>query len=73
MGTHLSDEDLGLDADQRLGMDRERTLADAGLDSSMPLPDPAANYGPLSGIWLSEYEYPSSSRETCTSTTGSGR
>jgi len=53
---------LGFDASERYGMDRRRMLADAGLDAVMPLPDPAASYGPLSGVWLSEYEYPSSGR-----------
>jgi transcriptional regulator with XRE-family HTH domain len=55
-------ESLGFDADKRYGMDRGQILADAGLDAAMPLPDPAASYGPLSGIWLSEYQYPSSGR-----------
>jgi transcriptional regulator with XRE-family HTH domain len=55
-------ENLGFDADRRFGMDRDRMLSDAGLDAAVPLPDPAASYGPLSGIWLSEYEYPSSGR-----------
>lgn len=49
-------------ADDAVGLDRGRALSDAGLDAVMPLPDPGANYGPLSGIWLSEYEYPSSTR-----------
>jgi transcriptional regulator with XRE-family HTH domain len=55
-------DSLGFDADRRYGMDRDRVLADAGLDAAMPLPDPAGHYGPLSGIWLSEYEYPSAGR-----------
>lgn len=55
-------QSLGFDADERYGMDRAAVLAEAGLDAVMPLPDPAARYGPLSGIWLSEYEYPSTSR-----------
>jgi hypothetical protein len=55
-------------ADADLGMDRDRALADAGLNTELPLPDPAAEYGPLSGIYLSVYEYYSSSRdETLTS------
>lgn len=57
-------ESLGFDADRNYGVDRARMLADAGLDAAMPLPDPAARYGPLTGIWLSEYEYPSSGRGT---------
>lgn len=55
-------DSLGFDASERYGMDRDRMLADAGLDASMPLPDPAAHYGRLTGIWLSEYTYPSSGR-----------
>lgn len=51
-------------ADAAAGMDRQRALADAGLDSAMPLPDPAARYGPLTGIWLSRYEFPSTGRGT---------
>lgn len=49
-------------ADIDLGVDRMRSLADAGLDAVLPLPDPAESYGPLTGIWLSAYEYESSSR-----------
>jgi transcriptional regulator with XRE-family HTH domain len=55
-------ENLGFDADKRYGMDRDRMLSDAGLDTDMPLPDPAGSYGPLSGVWLSEYEFYSDSR-----------
>jgi transcriptional regulator with XRE-family HTH domain len=55
-------EHLGFDADTSYGMDREQVLADAGLDTAMQLPEPAARYGPDSGIWLSAYEYPSSGR-----------
>jgi transcriptional regulator with XRE-family HTH domain len=50
-------------ADVAVGMDRERALAEAGLDAELVLPEPGANYGPLTGIWLSEYEYPSTGRE----------
>jgi transcriptional regulator with XRE-family HTH domain len=49
-------------ADQRYGMDRRKALADAGLDQGLPLPEPAGQYGPLSGIWLSAYQYYSSGR-----------
>jgi hypothetical protein len=49
-------------ADAAAGMDRARVLAEAGLDTPVPAPEPGVNYGPLTGIWLSEYEYPSSSR-----------
>jgi transcriptional regulator with XRE-family HTH domain len=55
-------ENLGFDADLHYGMDRGRALADAGLDTALTLPDPAERYGPLSGIWLSAYEYRSSGR-----------
>jgi transcriptional regulator with XRE-family HTH domain len=50
-------------ADAKAGMDRARTLADAGLDAALPLPDPSAAYGPLTGIWLSSYEFHSSGRD----------
>jgi hypothetical protein len=56
--------DLGL-AYESYGMDRDQMLAEAGLDAEPQVPDPAARYGrygPLTGIWRSEYEYPSSSR-----------
>lgn len=45
-------------------MDRDQLLAAAGLDTTTPVPEPSAKYGygPLTGIWLSEYSYPSSSR-----------
>jgi transcriptional regulator with XRE-family HTH domain len=56
-------ESLGFDADVRHGMDRALALSDAGLDSMLPLPEPAASYGPLTGIWLSSYEYYSSGRD----------
>lgn len=53
---------LGFDADVRHGMDRAHALAEAGLDSALPLPEPGGSYGPLSGIWLSAYTYESSGR-----------
>jgi transcriptional regulator with XRE-family HTH domain len=49
-------------ADEQYGMDRDRMLADAELDISLPIPEPSAKYGPLTGIWLSTYEYESTSR-----------
>jgi transcriptional regulator with XRE-family HTH domain len=55
-------DSLGFDADRHYGMDREALLAEAGIDMAMPLPEPNVTYGRLTGIWLSEYEYPSSSR-----------
>lgn len=47
------------------GMDRDRMLAEAGLDTEAPIPEQSAgySYGPLSGIWLSRYEIYSSSRD----------
>jgi hypothetical protein len=50
-------------ADQRYGMDRHQALADAGLDQGMLLPVPSGQYGPMTGIWLSAYEYFSSGRD----------
>jgi transcriptional regulator with XRE-family HTH domain len=44
------------------GIDTGELLAGAGLDVQVPIPEPSARYGPLSGIWLSKYTYPSSSR-----------
>lgn len=55
-------ENLGFDADIEYGMDRDRTIAEAGLDSMLPLPDAARYSGPFTGIWLSEYSFPSSRR-----------
>ena len=49
-------------ADLKHGMDRSQALSDAGLDTVLPLPDPSVNYGPLTGIWRSDYGYYSSSR-----------
>jgi transcriptional regulator with XRE-family HTH domain len=56
--------DLGL-AYVAHGMDRDQMLAESGLDTEAPLPEPSAayTYGPLSGIWLSRYEVYSSSRD----------
>jgi transcriptional regulator with XRE-family HTH domain len=55
-------ESLGY-ADAALGVDRARVVADAGLDTPQPLPDRAFYDGEHTGIWLSEYEYRSSSRD----------
>lgn len=46
-------------------MDRQQMLTEAGLDVLMPEPDEDSGviYGPLTGIWLSTYEYESSSRK----------
>src|ERR1035438_10536769 len=54
-------ENLGFKpADERYGMDRGQAM-DVGGGSWIPLEDPKAK-GPLTGIWLSRYEYESSSR-----------
>lgn len=52
---------LGFAADE-LGVDSASALADAELGATMPLPDSAAQYGPLTAIWLSTYDYESTSR-----------
>jgi Bacterial regulatory proteins, gntR family len=49
-------------AAERYGMDVARILAEAGLSVPPPPEPPAAATGPLGGIWLSEYRYPSSGR-----------
>jgi len=56
-------ENLGFDADVRHGIDRAVALAEARLDSVLPLPEPAESYGPLTGVWLSSYTYRSSGRD----------
>ena len=48
-------------ADISYGMDRERTISEAGL--GFPSPEPRTADGPLTGIWLSSYEYRSSGRD----------
>lgn len=50
------------DAAARYDMDRDRAISEAGLDAEFPRPEAGTAYGPLSGIWLSIYEYPSSGR-----------
>jgi transcriptional regulator with XRE-family HTH domain len=58
-------ENLGFKpADERYGLDRDRAM-DVGGGSWIPLEDPKAK-GPLTGIWLSRYEYVSSSRDDAT-------
>jgi hypothetical protein len=60
-------ENLGFKpADERYGLDRDRAM-DVGGGSWIPLEDPRAK-GPLTGIWLSRYEYVSSSRGEATFT-----
>jgi len=49
-------------AAERYGVDVARILAEAGLSVPAPPEPPAAATGPLGGIWLSEYRYPSSGR-----------
>lgn len=55
--------DLGV-ASEVYDMSRDQMISEAGLDTLMPEPDEEVGiaYGPLTGIWLSEYSYPSSSR-----------
>lgn len=53
--------ELGFAADGH-GVDRVRAVADARLDAPLPEPDAADLAGRLTGIWLSEYEYPSTGR-----------
>jgi hypothetical protein len=55
-------ENLGFrDAGERYGLDRQQALDTGG--PWLPVPEPKAAEGPLSGIWLSRYEYRSSSRD----------
>lgn len=49
-------------AAKRYGMDIARVLAEAGLSGPAPPLPPGGELGPLSGIWLSEYAYPSEGR-----------
>ncbi len=53
---------LGSGADVRYGIDRARVLSGVGLDSAFTMSEPGKAYGPLSGIWLSDYSYGSSGR-----------
>lgn len=56
--------DLGI-AYETFGMDRQQMLEESGLDTLMPEPDENSGvvYGPMTGVWVSEYSYPSSSRQ----------
>jgi hypothetical protein len=59
----MNDDPWGPDrgpADERYGLSRDQAM-DVGGGSWIPLEDPKAK-GPLTGIWLSRYEYESSSR-----------
>lgn len=51
------------DAAAHYGMDRQQAISEAGLDAEFPSPEPGTAYGPLSGIWLSSYEYQSNGRD----------
>jgi len=50
------------DADKRYGVDRAAAVAEVST-WTVPIPDPRAEVGPLTGIWRSRYEYVSSGRE----------
>lgn len=50
-------------ADVELGVDRDRALAEAGMDAPFALPDAGEYGGEHTGIWLSSYDYYSSSRD----------
>jgi len=56
--------DLGI-AYETFGMDRQQMLEESGLDLMMPEPAEGNGvvYGSLSGVWLSTYQYESSSRQ----------
>jgi transcriptional regulator with XRE-family HTH domain len=55
-------ENLGFrPADERYGLDRREAMG-GNAGAWIPAPDPKAAQGPLTGIWLSTYEYESSSR-----------
>jgi transcriptional regulator with XRE-family HTH domain len=52
-------ENLGfIPADQKYGLDRDAAMTTEAIRA----PDPKATQGPLTGIWLSRYEYVSSGR-----------
>jgi hypothetical protein len=48
-------------ADERYGMSRRQAMGVAAAAAVIPITEAKAK-GPLTGIWLSKYEYPSSSR-----------
>jgi len=50
------------DADKRYGVDRAAAVAEVST-WTVPIPDPRAEVGPLTGIWRSRYEYVSSGRD----------
>jgi hypothetical protein len=49
-------------AAESFGMDRERIITEVGLSAGFPAAEVGVACGPLSGIWLSAYEYRSSGR-----------
>jgi transcriptional regulator with XRE-family HTH domain len=62
--TGIPVENLGFDgADDRYGMSRRQAMGVAAAAAVIPITEAKAMAkGPLTGIWLSRYEYPSSSR-----------
>jgi DNA-binding transcriptional regulator YiaG len=62
--TGLPVENLGFDgADERYGVSRRQAMGVAAAAAVIPITKAKAKgQGPLTGIWLSKYEYPSSSR-----------
>jgi transcriptional regulator with XRE-family HTH domain len=60
--TGMPVENLGFDgADERYGMSRRQAMGVAAAAAVIPITEAKAR-GPLTGIWLSKYDYPSSSR-----------
>jgi len=55
-------QNLGF-ADAELGVDRDRALTEAGMAAPFSLPAPGEYEGERTGIWLSSYDYYSSSRD----------
>src|ERR1700677_3734963 len=58
----MPSQNLGF-ADAQLGVDRDRALTEAGMNAPFTLPAPGEYSGSLTGIWLSSYDYYSSSRD----------
>ena len=58
--TGMTPENLGFTAAEELGVDVSEAMPQA--EPWLPVPDPRARTGPLTGIWVSTYEYPSSGR-----------
>jgi transcriptional regulator with XRE-family HTH domain len=50
-------------ADAELGVDRDRALTEAGMNAPFSLPTAGEYDGERTGIWLSSYDYYSSSRD----------